>query len=81
MFDVGSQRNARRKWIHAFDDVNAVVFVAALSDFDQVLYDDETQNRMEDAISLFEQIVNSRWFAETSFVLLLTRRICTSRKS
>ena len=74
MFHVGSQRNGRRKWIHAFDDVNAVIFVAALSDFDQVLYEDETQNRMEQAISLFDQIVNSRWFAETSFVLLLTEK-------
>ena len=43
MFDVGGQRNERRKWIHCFDHVDAVVFVAALSEFDQVLYEDETQ--------------------------------------
>jgi hypothetical protein len=40
MFDVGGQRNERRKWIHAFDNVNSVVFVAALSENDQVLFED-----------------------------------------
>ena len=66
MFDVGGQRNERRKWIHAFDNVNAVVFVAALSEYDQVLYEDESQNRMDEALSLFDQICNSKWFASTS---------------
>jgi len=74
MFDVGGQRNERRKWIHAFDNVHAVIFVAALSEYDQVLYEDETQNRMEEAISLFDQIVNSRWFADTSMILFLNKK-------
>jgi hypothetical protein len=38
MFDVGGQRNERRKWIHCFDHVNAVCFVAAISEFDQVCH-------------------------------------------
>jgi len=29
MFDVGGQRNERRKWIHCFDNVTAVIFVTA----------------------------------------------------
>ena len=36
MFDVGGQRNERRKWIHCFDNVTAVIFVTAISEFDQV---------------------------------------------
>jgi len=74
MFDVGGQRNERRKWIHAFDNVHAVIFVAALSEYDQVLFEDNTMNRMVEAISLFDQIVNSRWFASTSMILFLNKK-------
>lgn len=35
MFDVGGQRNERRKWIHCFDNVTAVIFVTAISEYDQ----------------------------------------------
>lgn len=74
MFDVGGQRNERRKWIHAFDNVQAVVFVAALSEYDQVLFEDETQNRMEEALQLFDQIVNSKWFKTTAMILFLNKK-------
>jgi len=74
MFDVGGQRNERRKWIHCFDNVNAVVFVAALSEFDQVLYEDNTQNRLDEALDLFNQIANSKWFKETSMILFLNKK-------
>jgi len=40
MFDVGGQRSERRKWIQCFDDVNAILFVAALSAYDMCLYED-----------------------------------------
>lgn len=46
MYDVGGQRNERKKWIHCFENVTAVIFVVGLSEFDQVLYEDEKTNRM-----------------------------------
>ena len=50
IIDVGGQRNERKKWIHCFDNVNALIFVAALSEFDQMMFEDETQNRMIDTL-------------------------------
>ncbi len=57
---MGGQRNERRKWIHCFDDVTAVIFVAAISEYDQVLYEDPTQNRLMEALNLFDEICNCR---------------------
>ena len=33
LFDVGGQRNERRKWIHLFEGVSAVIFCAAISEY------------------------------------------------
>jgi guanine nucleotide-binding protein G(i) subunit alpha len=38
-FDVGGQRSERKKWIHCFEDVTAIVFVVAISEYDQRLYE------------------------------------------
>jgi len=74
MYDVGGQRNERKKWIHCFENVTAVLFVAAISEYDQVLYEDENTNRMVEALNLFEEICNSRWFRETSMILFLNKK-------
>jgi len=73
MLDVGGQRSERRKWIHCFDCVTAVVFCASLSAYDQTLREDDSQNRMKEAILLFDEICNSPWFRETAFILFLNK--------
>jgi len=74
LFDVGGQRNERKKWIHCFESVTAVLFVAAISEYDQTCFEDETTNRMTEALTLFDEISNSRWFEKTSIVLFLNKR-------
>lgn len=74
MYDVGGQRNERKKWIHCFDDVTAVIFVAALSEYDQVLFEDSTMNRMVEAVQLFDEICNNRYFTQSNMILFLNKR-------
>uniref|UniRef100_A0A915DCE3 G-protein alpha subunit n=1 Tax=Ditylenchus dipsaci TaxID=166011 RepID=A0A915DCE3_9BILA len=74
VFDVGGQRSERKKWIHCFEDVNAIIFVAAVSEYDEVLFEDETTNRMIESMRLFESICNSRWFINTSIILFLNKK-------
>jgi len=71
LFDVGGQRSERKKWIHCFENVTALVFLVALSEYDQMLYEDESVNRMQEALTLFDSICNSRWFVKTSIVRCL----------
>jgi len=74
VFDVGGQRNERKKWIHCFEDVTGVIFLASLSAYDQTLYEDDQTNRMTEALELFGQICNSRWFKDTAMILFLNKR-------
>jgi len=73
MLDVGGQRSERRKWIHCFDSVTAVIFCVALSEYDQMLREDVTQNRMKESLLLFDEVCNSHWFKKTSFILFLNK--------
>lgn len=71
--DVGGQRNERRKWIHSFDGVTTILFIAAISEYDQFLYEDESSNRMKEAIDVFAQITNSDTFKNTPVILFLNK--------
>ena len=51
MVDVGGQRTEQRKWIHCFDNVNGILFIAELSGYNQVL-DDGSHKMVNDSISL-----------------------------
>lgn len=73
MFDVGGQRSERKKWIHCFENVTAIIFMVAISEYDQVLIEDESINRMQEALTLFDSICNSRWFGKTSTILFLNK--------
>ena len=46
MVDVGGQRSERRKWIHCFENVTSIMFLVALSEYDQVLV--ESDNEVND---------------------------------
>ena len=73
MFDVGGQRSERKKWIHCFENVTSIIFCVALSEYDQVLLEESSQNRMMESLVLFDSVVNSRWFMRTSIILFLNK--------
>jgi len=73
LVDVGGQRSERRKWLHCFQDVNAVIYLAALDEYDKTLEEDRRTNRMLESLNLYEQLSGLKWFTETPFLLFLNK--------
>lgn len=69
MVDVGGQRSERKKWMHCFQDVTAVIFCVALSEYDLKLQEDDKTNRMHESLKLFKEICNSKWFTDRKSVV------------
>merc|ERR1712130_101456 len=80
LLDVGGQRNERKKWVRCFENVTAVLYVVALSEYDQLCYEDNETNRVLEALDLFEDITNSEWFAETPIILFLNKKDLLAEK-
>ncbi|GIQ81970.1 guanine nucleotide binding protein (G-protein), alpha subunit [Kipferlia bialata] len=73
MIDVGGQRSERRKYLHCFTEVDFVLYVCALSDYDRVLGEDHSQNAMAEALMLYQEILDSRWFRDKPVILFLNK--------
>lgn len=69
MFDVGGQRSERRKWIQCFDDVRALLFVVAISEYDMTLIEDCDRNRLRESLQLFDSVCSNVLFRNTVTVM------------
>uniref|UniRef100_A0A0N4ZQ78 Guanine nucleotide-binding protein G(Q) subunit alpha n=1 Tax=Parastrongyloides trichosuri TaxID=131310 RepID=A0A0N4ZQ78_PARTI len=74
VFDVGGQRSERRKWIHCFDNVHGIIFIAAISEYNQVIREDNSTNRLMEAIELFDSVSNSHFFEQASIIIFLNKK-------
>lgn len=64
----------RKAWIPYFDkNLSAIIFITALSGYDQTLLEDSEKNRMIDAIELFTDIANNAVMCKNPIILLLNK--------
>jgi len=73
MFDVGGQRGERTRWMSVFDDVNAIMFIASLSEYDQFVEEDSTMNRQDESLEVFKAITSMSFFRKTPIFLFLNK--------
>ena len=74
VFDVGGARSERKKWRKCFEQANIVIFTVDISSYDRAIVEDTSTNRMAEQLTLFDAIVNSRWFSHTEIILCFTKQ-------
>ncbi|GAW05553.1 guanine nucleotide-binding protein alpha-4 subunit [Lentinula edodes] len=73
VFDVGGARSLRAAWAPFFEFIDAIIFLAPLSCFDQSLVEDPSVNRLEDSILLWRSIVSNQLLQKTELILFLNK--------
>mmetsp|Transcript_7251 Transcript_7251/g.9182 ORF Transcript_7251/g.9182 Transcript_7251/m.9182 type:complete len:394 (+) Transcript_7251:264-1445(+) len=73
IIDVGGQRSERRKWMGLFGGVTGLIFVAALSEYDQVLFEHSGTNRLVESLKLWETNANRPDFKDSALLLFLNK--------
>lgn len=74
LYDVGGQRAERRKWMHSFSVCSAAIYCSAISEYDQVMFEDRAKNRLQESTELFYECVNSPWLEKTTMILFLNKK-------
>ncbi|CAM9183788.1 unnamed protein product [Chrysoparadoxa australica] len=72
--DVGGQQSERRKWIHCFDNVKAIVYLVNLGGYNKVLFEDYSMNRMHESLKLFEEVAKNELFKDTPFYVIFNKK-------
>ncbi|KAF5386311.1 hypothetical protein D9757_008589 [Collybiopsis confluens] len=70
----------RRAWIPFFDNVNAIIFLAPVSGFDEVLLEDASINRLNDSVGLWKAIISSQLLQNVTMVCFLNKCDILQRK-
>jgi GTPase SAR1 family protein len=72
--DVGGQRSQRSKWMNQFSVCDAIVYVAAINEYDQTLFEDHNINRIQEALDLFGVLCDNKALEHMNLILFLNKR-------
>eukprot|EP00026_Physarum_polycephalum_P019574 Phypoly_transcript_21650.p1 GENE.Phypoly_transcript_21650~~Phypoly_transcript_21650.p1 ORF type:complete len:182 (+),score=38.57 Phypoly_transcript_21650:42-548(+) len=73
VLDVGGARTERRKWIHAMQNLNEIVFLVPLSEYDLYLRETVGVNRMHESLQLFTECCSHMALSDVPFILFFTK--------
>ncbi|TFY77643.1 hypothetical protein EWM64_g6369 [Hericium alpestre] len=73
MYYALSRTTQRPHWFSYFDDMNAIIFLAPISAFDEHLTEDPKVNRLEDSYGLWRTLCTLKLLERTQIVLFLNK--------
>lgn len=73
IYDVGGSRTSRASWAPFFDDMDAIIFLAPISVFDEKLIEDSRVNRLQDSYELWKQVTSNAVLENTQIILFLNK--------
>ncbi|KZT64352.1 G-alpha-domain-containing protein [Daedalea quercina L-15889] len=73
LYDVGGARSSRHAWYPYFDDINALIFLAPISCFDERLAEDRRVNRLQDSLQIWKAVCSSMLLAKVQLILFLNK--------
>ncbi|KAI6037976.1 guanine nucleotide binding protein, alpha subunit [Pisolithus marmoratus] len=65
--------SSRALWAAFFDDVDAIIFLAPISCFDECLREDRDVNRLEDSLQLWRTVCSSPILAKAQIIIFLNK--------
>ncbi|PWN35088.1 G-alpha-domain-containing protein [Meira miltonrushii] len=71
--DVGGSRSQRNVWAQFFYNATAIIFLAPISAFDEMLSEDVETNKVVDSLEIWKQIVSSPLLLKVSLILFLNK--------
>lgn len=74
VYDTGGERSERKKWVQHLDGATAVIFVAAVAAYNQMLAKEKETNRVTEALELFCSVCQNEAFSDVPIFLFLNMK-------
>lgn len=74
VYDTGGERSERKKWLQHLNGAAAVIFVAAVAAYDQMLAEEKETNRVAEALVLFRAVCKNEAFSDVPIFLFLNMK-------
>eukprot|EP01084_Bolivina_argentea_P261128 441160_1 len=58
IYEPGGTRSERKKWYKIMDNIHALIYVVALSEYDLLCFEDHTTNRLVESVHVFHTLFN-----------------------